>query len=305
MKRSAQAAAIAVGLFILVCAGAPTAAQAATVNVQTVQVLPPGGASCGSMPVQNIVPYLQNGELQSFDIVIADPSYVGIEASVGNTLVPFNYMSRWNNGDGTIKIHIDVDSTPIYGSLPVTVTFLSSPVGRPTCLTTVSFGILGNNGTAPSTGGTTNTAGQGTSHASGTTPIVRGSGTSSLTTAIASTSSSSPAIGSAVQSNLERACAASGSYQLWFVLLALFVVIVTIVAIAQPPLAERSPALPIATILIPLVLLIAFWYFAPLCRAASWIPVILIIAAILGLVVAFRDRGNGTRVIQLPPAKTK
>ncbi|MBV9159571.1 MAG: hypothetical protein JO019_03190 [Candidatus Kaiserbacteria bacterium] len=84
-------------------------------------------------------------------------------------------------------------------------------------------------------------------------------------------------------------CSRSGAYQLWFILLAIFVLLTAFAAFSQPPLAQKSPAIPVALILIPLILLIGFWYFAPMCRAATWIPVVLLIIAIAGLLVAFRE----------------
>lgn len=300
MKRWTQGVAIAVGLLIAGAAGIPATAAADTANVATAQVLPPGGTSCPTMQVLGVTPYVQNGQLQSFDVVIADPTYVALLAKVGESSIPFNYMSRWNAGNGALKIHVDVQSTPVRGSLPVSLTLISSPAGHATCLSVVSFTVLASGAT---TNGGTPTPSSG-SHPVTAKPATVPTKQPATPAGTSTASSGSPVLSSTVQRNLEQACAASGAFQLWFVLLALFAVIVTITGIAQPPLAERSPALPLATILVPLVLLVAFWYFAPLCRAASWIPIVLVIAAILGLLAAFRHREQVAKVIQLPPPKT-
>ena len=76
-------------------------------------------------------------------------------------------------------------------------------------------------------------------------------------------------------------------------------VIVGLVAFAEPPLDKGG---------VPLTFwcrlsLLGFWYFAA-CRVAGWIPVVLIVAAAIGLVTAFRDQEMplGKKTIQLPDA---
>lgn len=93
--------------------------------------------------------------------------------------------------------------------------------------------------------------------------------------------------------------------QLWFLLLAIYVVIAAFTALAKPPLSQRSVALPLTLILVPLVLLLGLWYFAPGCRAAGWVPAASVIIAIAGLLVAFRDQNPAVKIIPLPPAQPK
>ena len=115
-----------------------------------------------------------------------------------------------------------------------------------------------------------------------------------------------PVVGGGLKSTLTKACAAAGAYQLWFILLALFMLLVGVVAFIEPPLANRMAALPLVAILVPLALLLGFWYLTPLCRVASWIPLILILAAGIGIFTAFRDRELPlTNVIELPAAQKK
>lgn len=123
---------------------------------------------------------------------------------------------------------------------------------------------------------------------------------SSLSTAA---SSAPPIVGGGVQNALSRLCTAAGPYQLWFILLALFMVGVGLVAFAEPPLARKSVELPAALILVPLVLLLLFWYVTPACRVAIWIPIVLLIAAAVALIAAYREKAPMGKIVQLPAAK--
>jgi hypothetical protein len=300
-----QVIAFGAGILTLAGASSPAVASAASVNVQTQTIIPHTGTSCAPLSVQNVVPYIYNNNLDSFDVTIADPTYVSVLGSAGDTGIPLAYMSRYTNPDGTIRIHIDLDGTPIPGVLPVSLTLLSAPSSGQLCISVISFSVLGTYlahtaGTATPSSSTSTNKSPGMTQAS--------SSTAATTSVTGSTSTNTTIAGSVVSSGLQgaviRTCEAAGPYQLWFVLLALFMVIVGLIAFAEPPLADKNPNVPLAGILIPLVLLLLFWYFAPSCRVAGWIPFVLIVAAAIGLVTAFRDKempiGN---VIQLPQAK--
>jgi len=116
-----------------------------------------------------------------------------------------------------------------------------------------------------------------------------------------------PVVGGGLKSLLSSACVAAGAYQLWFILLALFMLLVGVVAFVEPPLANRMPAIPLVAILVPLVLLLLFWYLTPACRIASWIPLVLILAAGIGIFTAFRDKelASSGNVIELPAGEKK
>lgn len=294
-----------VGIATIACAFLAPAFSHAD-SVQTAQVLPPGDNNCTALVVTKTDVHMQAGELQSFDVTISDSSYVSLLASVGESSVPFNFMSRWNDS-GALRIHVDVPSTPIYGSVPVTMTLLSSPTGRPTCLSVLSFTIQGPaKPTEPTKQADVNpgmpvaTAQQGSS-------ATATSGTSTGTSVI------SPVFAAAFLDRLLGVCTAQNAFRLWFLLLAVYVIILVVLALAQEQVAIRSSSLPLAITLVPLVLLIAFWYFAPACRAANWIPLALIAAAVAGLLVMYREQRGATKVvngevpevIRLPAAKKK
>ncbi len=278
-------------------------------SVQTQQVLPPGGNACPQLLVSNITPYIQDGALNSFDVTISDASYVAVLGSVGGVGVPFNHISRWNNTDGTLRLHADVPVTPMNSSVPVVLTLLSSPSGKPTCMTQISFVFPG---TGPvSTGGNTsggsnsvNNSGSGVS-ASPVKPAKPVAGVSSPATTSTSTVVAAPVLARTIADKLQRLCAANGSFQLWFLLITLYLVGVAVVALTQPPLGEKSPWLPATLILVPLALLLAFWLIVPMCKAGGWVPIVLIVMAIVGLFVAYRQRREIARIFQLPPAPIK
>jgi hypothetical protein len=100
-------------------------------------------------------------------------------------------------------------------------------------------------------------------------------------------------------------CTGNNSLQLWFLLLAIYVVIAALTALARPPLAQKAFWVPLVLILVPLVLLLGLWYFVPLCRTAGWVPAVSVIIAIAALLVAYRDQNPSVTVIPLPAAKPK
>lgn len=292
-----HAAKATIALFTVASMALPVFASAASVSglvSPTQQLLPRGANTCAPLQVQSVNPYVYNGSLDSFDVTITDASYVSIIGSVGDTGIPLSFMTRRINADGTLRIHVDIQSTQVYGTLPVSLTLLSAPSGKPVCISVVSFTLTGPAKTArvptapaiPDPVTTTTTA---TTEEEVPPPFF----------------TASPIVGGGLHDSLTKACEAAGPYQLWFILLALFMVVVGLVAFAEPPLGNKGPEVPLAAILVPLVLLLGFWYFAPACRVAGWIPVVLIVAAAIGLVTAFRDQEMPLikKTIQLPEAK--
>ncbi len=273
----------------------PTFAAAGTASVLTKQVLPQGNA-CAPLFVTSVTPYIQDGELDSFDIVISDPSYVGVIGAAGDVSIPFNYMSRRFEPNGALRYHVDT-TAQINGKLPVTVTLLSALPGAPVCLAQVSFTTdaqgnieasapisvptlpIDNGGVSTSTG---STSGTGTTHSGGSHS--GGSTTGTAAHPIVGTTSSTSTIGQAIA----NMCSKNGAYQLWFILLAIFFVIAAFVGLSEPALALRHGALPAVLIGVPLVLLLLFWHFATDCRLSYFIPVILLVAAAIGLYSAYR-----------------
>jgi hypothetical protein len=278
----------------------PGLSAAADASVTTGVIIPANNQSCPSPLISGVTPYVYDNQLNSFDVTVSDASYVSILGSVGQTGIPLRQMLRRINPDGSLTIHVDINSASIPGTLPVSLTMLSSNPGAPTCLTVVSFpvqslstGIIGQ---------TTYPAAPSHPTQPSTHPSTSTSGTSSSSTAA---TSAPPVVGGGLQGALSRVCNAAGAYQLWFILLALFMVGVGLVAFAEPPLTRKSTELPAALIVVPLVLLLLFWYAVPACRVAVWIPIVLLIAAALALLAAYREKtpGGAAPAKQLPVPK--
>lgn len=280
------------------------AAAAESVSIVTNQVLPQGGASCAQPLVNDIRTYVYGDGLNSFDFTISDPAYVALAGSVGSTALPFHLMTRDIDTGGRLRVHVDVPLSNQRGTIPVSVVLLSGN-GQIVCLTTVSFTVSVGQmqsvtpyvppAVAPSTGGSTSGGG------ASVTPSApaEGSGTSSTTSSATDTASSTGSLGTFFGS---LCTGGQGAFELWFVLLALFLVLVAFAALAEVPLFARYPYLPMGIIAVPLLILLAFWYYATGCRTEGWAPVALILIAAIGLVIAFRNTQTD-RVIELPPAR--
>lgn len=284
-------------------APAATFAQAAS---QTLQVLPPKGTDCPVLQVQSVMAYTVNGSLHSFDVTLPDSTYIALLAQVGTQAIPFQYMTRFEGNGGVVRHHVDMDVTPIRGSIPVSLTLLSSPVGAPTCLSVVSFsvsptGVILASGTAttptsPTPTYSTNTPSKPAATKPPVTPVEPSATSSNATPGVVAP------ITKTVGERLYALCAGNGAFQFWFLLLAIYIVIAALTAFAKPPLALQSPYLPVLLILVPLVLLLAFWYTTPACRGALWMPVASIITAIVALLISFHEEEGVKIVVSLPAA---
>lgn len=304
MKQSVRTALASATVSLALLVPGISSAQA---MVQTAQLLPIGGANtCRPVTTQGIVAHTQEGALHSFDVTIGDPSYVAVYAQVGDQALPFRYMTRFNHGGGFLRHHVDLNTTPIRSGIPVSLTLLSSPPGAPTCLTVISF-TVGANGTILAPGAVTTP----------TTPPASTNGGSTTGAPTAPSKPAAPAKPTAPEApaatsgpvtagpiaRVQSLCEGNGATQLWFLLLAVYIVIAALTALAKPPLAQKSIWMPLALILVPLAALLVLWIFAPSCRAAGWIPALSIIVAVAALLAAFREQNPGIKVIPLPAAK--
>lgn len=286
----------------------PQFAAAATGSVITKQILPVNGTSCTPIFLSEVTTYIYDGELHSFDIVVSDPTYVGLAASAGDVTIPFNYITRRIDADGKLRLHVDTTAA-IDGRISVSVIMLSASGGDKTCLTTVSFVTDGegsittdspvvtdNTPSTPVNAGGSGTGGTGASQPTGKTI---GTSTSNPPTVAPASSTSN------IANLIAKACTKSGASQLWFILIAIFFVIVAFVGLSQPPIVLRHVALPVVLIGVPLLLLLAFWLWVTSCRLSVLIPIILIVAAAIGLYAAYRSSPLMQPVIELPASKTK
>lgn len=302
---------IGAGFVVVGGAALPTPTYAAEVRVQTTQVLQQGSTgTCAQLPVTGFTPYIYNNELHSFEFFIPDTSYVALVGLVGETAIPFNYMTRRVDATGNLRIHVDVESAAIRGNLPLSVTMLSSKgPGSPVCLTVVTTSLAS---TAPAP-----------APAPAPTPTPRpnptqqprptGTGTGSSTVqppATSTTPTTTPATttGGTV-ANTTVCSTTSGAAGLWLVLLALYALTTALAATGQ--IQKMYPRLGYArewnaaAVVLPFLLLFAFWTFVPGCRTAPWTPALAILIAVAGLAAGYWYQQQGTgNVIVLPQGKT-
>lgn len=320
--RIASASVFTILFALLVISIAPSLAAAAEVSVQTAQLLPLGSNTCALANVSGFTPYVYNGSLHSFEFTVSDSSYVAIAASVGNTNVQFNQMTRRVEASGALRIHADLASQPVRNGLPISVTLISAKAGSPVCITSVATTVTPSGdliitppAPAPSPAPVTPpTPGTTVPKPKPPAPTPAPAPSTSTTTQGGAKGTSTATSGAilATQNILKDVCAGAGADRLWFILLAIFVAIVAFAVFgqAQLPPAMRTQEWTAAAIVVPFLLLFALWYFVESCRTSPWVPVIATIIALAGLSIAFWERGvKGMKpaqtVINLPPAAKK
>ena len=287
---------LALSLLAVVVSGMPLKASADTITSQTQQILPPGGASCAPVVASGFIPYIYNGSLDSFDFTVPDPSYVAVGGVVGSTPMPLQFMTRRLYPNGTLRVHVDIPSTRIGTGLPIQITLLSAKTSPAvTCLSLVMM-VTGESAgipsvppppvthptvpppvqpSKPSTGG---------SSAHGTSP--------NPATTTAPSSTTTPAASGFCTSK-------EGTWRLWLMLLGLYGLLTIALVWQRWPESWAWTQIPewrVTGILVPLILLLGFWYFFAACRSVWWIPLAIVGIAALGSFLSFR---NDPRVNQL------
>lgn len=296
--RSIASAGIVAVLLLVIDLISPAHAAAQATTIRTSQLLPPGETSCQQLSIVALQPHIYDGMLESFDVTVSDTdrAYVGVFATVNGSELPLNMITRWAGDTGSLRLHVDTPDTPISGSVPVTLTLLGSLPSHATCIARISFDIdISNNViSTPSAPSTVSAAKP--SHAVTVKPNAEHHSTAQKAhTDIVAASSSSALVGAGIAAEsisrgIGSLCASpTNAYELWFVLLALYIVLVAVVILMEPWFLRESAITSTAAILVPLIVLLAFWYFSENCRAASWIPVGSCIIAIIGLFLAFRE----------------
>jgi hypothetical protein len=300
-------ASVLASIFLLFAASMPVhaAAQSVVGSLQTSQLLPPGQNTCRALTVSDIEPHVYGGLLESFDVTISDNSYVSVLGTVGDASVPLQYMSRWAANPGGVRIHVDTPTTAVGNSLPVSLTLLSAASGQPVCISVISFNVgaysntpgsqsiqpisqTSSNGVIGANSGNSGKQVSNVGTKSGKT-TTKTSGSTSTMTNVSSSSASQSVVAATAFPGLSNICSSGNAYRLWFILLVIYLIILAVVIFTEPWFLEQSVLGATAAILIPLILLLAFWYFSESCRAASWIPVVACIIAIVGLFLAFRE----------------
>ncbi|MDP2648321.1 MAG: hypothetical protein Q8P19_00250 [bacterium] len=301
---------LAVAVLVVAVGGMPGSASAEVMATVNQQILPPGANTCPQITATNFTPYIYDNAVHSFEFTMPDASYVAIIGSVGGKSIPLRYMTRRMDASGTLRIHVDTETTPIVGSLPIQVTMLSTRgAGTPVCVS-IASATAGSGpisyGAAPAPVAATPApvASSPAPASSADTPDQTGATASDSDiadeTATSGALASSVAVSGITKNAFAGLCAtAEGTYRLWLVLLVLYVLMIAGLLWPEWPTAWswlRNPAWLAAWILTPLVLLLAFWYFVPACRSVVWMPIAAAVIGAAGLFAAFR---NHPRIAQL------
>jgi hypothetical protein len=302
-KKRFGGAAITVALLFTILLSSPAFAAAST--VLPMQVLPAGtGKACPAVTVSDIVAHIYNGNLDSFDITLSDSSYVALSTSVNESDVAFNYITRWAYPDGSIKMHVDLQSIRMNKDVPVEITFLSSQSdihgNRVTCLfnipalieaVTLMGGGEAGASQAPSSPATIPNPPSAGNKGSGGQNGQIGEGTSTMAT-------SNPGIVAAVNS-LGNLCADGGATRLWVVLLVLFALFAFTLSVQrfEPNTSVRDWN--IGLILAVFVGLLVFWYASAVCRTGPWAPAVATFITIVGLLYSMLRTDDTQEILLL------
>src|SRR3989344_4948306 len=131
------AAAFISATFCVSLSAFPSAIAADTISTETRQVFPTGSNTCVPLSAYSFTPYIYEGALHSFEFTVPDNSYVALTGSVGNTPIPFRFMTRRGDAADALRVHVDISTTPIPGMLPLSVTLMSARGGQSVCMSTV------------------------------------------------------------------------------------------------------------------------------------------------------------------------
>src|SRR3989344_8081280 len=116
----------------------PSSISADIVGTQTRALIAVAGSACVPLSAYGFTPYVYDGALHSFEFTVPDSSYVALTGTVGNTPIPFQFMTRRGDAADALRVHVDISTTPIHGMLPLSVTLLSAQgTGQSVCMSIV------------------------------------------------------------------------------------------------------------------------------------------------------------------------
>ena len=320
------AAAFISATFCVSLSAFPSAIAADTISTETRQVFPTGSNTCVPLSAYSFTPYIYEGALHSFEFTVPDNSYVALTGSVGNTAIPFRFMTRRGDAADALRVHVDISTTPIPGMLPLSVTLMSARGGQSVCMSTVVMTTSSASISSSATPPQTSTEVMGASVPPVTVvepqpistieePVLTPDDTVAIEEPAGEVSDSAASIGTdaettapttsttstkgevvaslnlaSIQDRIVESCVAEdGASRLWILLLATYAIVTAIAVFAKLPASRMySAGQRTATVVTPFVLLLGFWYFVESCRT-SWAPVVAILVVLAGLIGVFWD----------------
>ena len=272
----------------LILVGMPIVTAAST--VLPMQALPPATqTSCAPVTFSDIVPYIYERHLDSFDITLSDASYVAVATTVDNRPVAFSYISRWQNADGTLRMHVDLQPTDLITDVLVQITFLSAHNDSGGNAVTCIFNVPARIAAVAQPQGPADKSS--VSKPAPTTLKPGPVSTSSMP------ETRNPGLVSAT-SSLGNLCADGGASRLWMVLMVLYVLLVFTLCAQDAAPDSRMRQWNIGLILAVFLGLLIFWYVSAACRTGPWAPIVATLIAIAGLLYTML-RPNGVQQILL------
>jgi len=265
----------------------PIRAHAAT-DTLVEQVIPPSAnnSACAQLQVSELHPYIYEGALHSFEFTISNPTYVALGGTVGDSPVDFQYMSRWQDAQGMLRIHVDIPSTSLERDLPIHIVLLSG-TGQVTCAASVSSivpAVYQPHYPTNTGGGTPISNPPVTTGGSPSTPTGQTGNEGQGTVGTSGEATSAPMFVGALHS-LGNLCQVGGASRLWIVLVVLYALFVLTLILQRPDsFGERTLEWNIALILVLFLGLVAFWYLSLSCRTGPWAPAASTGIAVIGLV---------------------
>lgn len=281
------------------------------------QVLPPGtGKSCAPVTASEVMAYVYDGNLDSFDITLSDARYVALATAAGDQNVPFNYISRWVNPDGSVRMHVDLQSIQLDRDVKIQITFLSAQAeeGKQiTCVFSIpatvpaqtTSGGIGEGAPTQSTTPVENPAESSTgANTTGGKPSGSVSGGKTpINSADSVNTTTNPGLVSA-SSSLGNLCANGGGGKLWVVLLVLYAIF-TFTLCAQNFGADSSKVREwnIGLLLAVFAGLLVFWYMSAVCRTGPWAPAVATLIALAGLLFTMLKPAGVQQILLLRDGK--
>lgn len=305
MKRTGAIAFISSFVLTALFAFIPSA-QADTI-VRVAQVLPPNGQACPVLGATDVTPYIYDGELHSFDISITDSAYVAVSAQVGGVGVPFSQVSRWFNGQTGVKLHVDIQPTPLTADLPITVTLVAPHAGTQgvTCVATLGAIVpavhpartvpepVGQDGGVPSQHSPAYVPPQYPwshisyqNNASAKPVPTHPAATATAATSGASVVTATHALGNACTT-------VGGPARVWVILLVLYAIFTWLLASRMVMAGKESRDWNVALVVAGFLALLFFWYISAACRTGSWAPILATIIACAGLIALTQSSAGG------------
>lgn len=293
--RSRAGLALAFAFFLFSAPGITSAATAVDVH----QILPPQGESCPVLGATDVTPYVYDGKLNSFDVSINDQSYVAIAATVGETPISFQYITRWYDQGAGVRLHVDLAPYRLAQDTPITVTLISAHAGGSpvTCVATLSTVLpaVAPTPAHPASGPTGNTGypWSDIGYGSGSAPQGQGS----------TTASSAPVLVTATHS-LGGTCGANnGPARLWVILLVLYAIFVWVLASQKEEVWKGGRDWSVGLTVVGFIALLFFWYISASCRTGAWAPVLATLIACAGLIALTRSGTTGGSILLLKDGK--